>query len=145
MVLKATKSKVKENFGVKLVVYSQNETGMKTLYLFIFLCSLSGSAIAQAPYGYDGDQPDRMDVKRGMTLFPNPTVDYVHIRFEHVNIDNIIVSMHNIIGNEVAIETEQIDDHELRIRVKDFDAGYYLLALKDEQSKFRGTYKFLKL
>ena len=117
---------------------------MKTLYVLIFLCSLAGSVVAQGP-GFEGEQPDRLDAKRGVTLFPNPTTDFISIRFENINVSQMTVSMHNIIGNEISITPEQIDDHELKIRVKDFDAGYYLLALKDDQSKFRGTYKFLKL
>jgi len=118
---------------------------MKTLYVLIFLFSLAGSAIAQGPMGFESEQPERIDGKRGVTLFPNPTTDFITIRFEHINVRQMTVSMHNIIGNEISISPEQIDDHELKIRVKDFDAGYYLLALKDEHSKFRGTYKFLKL
>ncbi|MEJ7646637.1 MAG: T9SS type A sorting domain-containing protein [Chryseolinea sp.] len=118
---------------------------MKTLYVFIFLCSLVGSAIAQGPIGFESEQPERLDMKRGVTLFPNPTTDFISIRFEHINVGKMTVTMHNIIGNQISVSPEQIDDHELKIRVKDFDAGYYLLALKDEQSKFRGTYKFLKL
>lgn len=118
---------------------------MKTLYVFIFFCTLMGPAIAQGLTGFESEQPERMDAKRGVTLYPNPTTDFISIRFEHINVGKMTVSMHNIIGNEILITPEQIDDHELKIRVKDFEAGYYLLALKDEQSKFRGTYKFLKL
>jgi hypothetical protein len=52
--------------------------------------------------------------------------------------------VHNIIGNRINIETEVIDEHTLRVKVKDLASGYYLLAIKDPESKFRGTYKFLK-
>jgi hypothetical protein len=41
-------------------------------------------------------------------------------------------------------ESELIDEHEIRIKVKDLDTGYYLLALKDDHAKLQGTYKFLK-
>lgn len=118
---------------------------MKILYSFILILTLAGGAFAQGPGGPGFEQGGvRSETAKAVHLYPNPTTEFVHVRLETLNIDHVKVSMHNIIGNELPIETEKIDDHELRIRVKDFDAGYYLLALRDEQSNFRGTYKFLK-
>ena len=117
---------------------------MRSLYLLIMLFVFAGSVMGQVATSYDYEQPDRKDLSKAVQIFPNPAVEFVHIRLDHVNLDNVSVTMHNIIGNEFNIETERVDEHEVRIKVKDFDAGYYLLALKDEQSKFLGTYKFLK-
>ncbi|HTE29706.1 MAG TPA: T9SS type A sorting domain-containing protein [Chryseolinea sp.] len=117
---------------------------MKLLYVLLIFVASAGTAFAQGPTTIDMEQPDRPDNGKAVQIFPNPTTEFVHIRLEHINLDGVKVSMHNIIGNEISIETERIDQHELRIRVKDFDAGYYLLALKDDQSNFKGTYKFLK-
>ena len=118
---------------------------MKRLYILVVMMALTGAALAQASGGYGVEQSgERLESVKAVHLYPNPTTEFVHIRLESMNIDHIKVSMHNIIGNELPIETEKVDDHELRIRVKDFDAGYYLLALRDEQTNFRGTYKFLK-
>src|SRR4030095_8047576 len=117
---------------------------MRKFYLILILFSfLACSFGVRAQATFDGEQPERNEISKSVHLFPNPAVEYVHVRVEHVNLDKVKVSMHNIIGNEIGIETERIDEHEIRIKVKDFDAGYYLLALKDEDSKFRGTYKFL--
>lgn len=118
---------------------------MKTLYTLVLVMALAGGALAQGPGTFGVDQAgERTETAKAVHLYPNPTTEFVHIRLETMNIEHVKVSMHNIIGNELAIETEKVDDHELRIRVKDFDAGYYLLALRDDQSNFRGTYKFLK-
>jgi hypothetical protein len=118
---------------------------MKRLYTLVLMMALAGAAMAQATGGFDLEQSgERAESVKAVHLYPNPTTEFVHIRLESMNIAHVKVSMHNIIGNELPIETEKIDDHELRIRVKDFDAGYYLLALHDEQTNFRGTYKFLK-
>jgi hypothetical protein len=118
---------------------------MGKFYKIILFCAfVAGSFVVRAQASYDSEQPERNDISKSVHIYPNPAVEYVHVKLENVNIENVKVSMHNIIGNEINIETERIDEHELRIRVKDFDAGYYLIALKDEQSKFRGTYKFLK-
>lgn len=118
---------------------------MKRLYTLLVMIALAGTALAQASGSFSLEQGgERMETAKSVHLYPNPTTEFVHIRLETINVDHVKVSMHNIIGNELPIETEKVDDHELRIRVKDFDAGYYLLALRDDQSNFRGTYKFLK-
>ncbi|MEJ1239649.1 T9SS type A sorting domain-containing protein [Chryseolinea sp. T2] len=118
---------------------------MKRLYSLILILTLAVSAYAQGPGGSVYEQGGgKAETVKTVNLYPNPTTEFVHVRLETMNIDHVKVSMHNIIGNELPIETEKVDDHELRIRVKDFDSGYYLLALRDEQSNFRGTYKFLK-
>lgn len=116
---------------------------MRFLTFIILLIALAGTAFGQIP-AIDPGQSEYSDPSKVIHIFPNPATDFVHVRLENVNLDNVEVSMHNIIGNEINIETEKINEHEIRIRVKDFDAGYYLLALKDDQSKFRGTYKFVK-
>jgi hypothetical protein len=42
------------------------------------------------------------------------------------------------------IESEIVDEHEVRIRVKDLSTGYYLLAIKDEVTGLRTIHKVLK-
>lgn len=118
---------------------------MKRLYILVLLVGLAGVALAQGPGGFSPEQGgERIVSAKSIQLYPNPAIEFLNVRLETVNIDHLKVSMHNIIGNELPIETERIDDHQIRIRVKDFEAGYYLLALRDEQSNFRGTYRFLK-
>jgi hypothetical protein len=77
-------------------------------------------------------------------IFPNPAVEYVHIKIERVPAAQVSLAVHNILGNEMVIETEVVDEHELRIKVKDLAVGYYLLAVRDKESKNKGTFKFLK-
>lgn len=117
---------------------------MRLLSIFIVLITLASHAIGQVQATRDFDQPPQQDLAKAVQIFPNPAVEFVHVRLDHVNLDGATVSVHNIIGNEINIDTERISEHEIRIKVKDFDAGYYLLAINDSQSKFRGIYKFLK-
>jgi len=87
---------------------------------------------------------ERQDLAKNIQIFPNPAMDYVHVRLEHINFNEVKFTLHNIIGNPIPVESELIDEHEIRLKVKDLDAGYYLLALKDDHAKLQGTYKFLK-
>jgi hypothetical protein len=83
---------------------------------------------------------------KNVSVYPNPAVDvdYVEVKFQPLLAANIKLTLYNIIGNEIPVETEVIDDHKIRIRVKDFATGYYLIALHDEETQFKGTFKFLK-
>jgi hypothetical protein len=89
-------------------------------------------------------QPEQQETSRSVAIFPNPAVEYVHVRLEQVPANELSVSLHNIIGNEISVETEVLNEHEIRVRVKDLDAGYYLIALRNDKTNFRGTYKFVK-
>jgi hypothetical protein len=88
--------------------------------------------------------PEKADLTKSITIYPNPSTDFVHIKLATLNAHQVKITLYNILGNEVTAETEVVDDHEVRIRVKEFSTGYYLIAVKDEQTQFRGTYKFLK-
>jgi len=79
-------------------------------------------------------------------IYPNPVNDdFVHIRVESINNQAFSYTLHSVIGNTVSAEVEKVDEYEVKIRVKDLVSGYYLVTIKDNDSKFRGTYKFLKL
>lgn len=84
------------------------------------------------------------ETTRNVQIYPNPATEFLHIKLEQVPADKVVLTLHNIIGNEMEIETEVISEYELRVRVKDLASGYYLLAIRDEGSNFRGTYKILK-
>lgn len=116
---------------------------MRIFYsIVISLFALAFSANGQAREEL-GTQQGPFDNK-SIHIYPNPAVDFVHVRLEKVPARQVSLSVHNIIGNEMTVESEVISEHEIRIRVKELDAGYYLLALKDDEDHFRGTYKFLK-
>ncbi|HEY3402959.1 MAG TPA: T9SS type A sorting domain-containing protein [Ohtaekwangia sp.] len=81
---------------------------------------------------------------KSVQLFPNPAVDYVHIRIEQVDISKVRFSLHNLIGNKQEVEYEVMDEHELRIKVKDLAMGYYLITVNDMETNLNGTFKFVK-
>jgi hypothetical protein len=111
-----------------------------SIVFFLFVFALTAQAQTREEYDVQHGPFD----SKSIHIFPNPAVDFVHVRFDKVQAKQVKLSVHNIIGNEIKVETELIDEHEIRIRVKELDAGYYLLAVKDEEDHFRGTYKFVK-
>jgi Secretion system C-terminal sorting domain len=85
-----------------------------------------------------------LEIIKSVKLYPNPATEFLSLRLESPISHHLKLTVHNIIGNSVEVESEIIDDHEVRLKVKDLSAGYYLLAVNDESSGFKGVYKFLK-
>jgi hypothetical protein len=82
--------------------------------------------------------------QRSVSIFPNPAVEYLNVKFESPIAKKTKLTVHNVIGNVVDVETEMLDEFEVRLKVKDLPVGYYLLAVRDEESNSRSTIKFLK-
>jgi hypothetical protein len=85
-----------------------------------------------------------VNLSRSVHLFPNPAIEYVNVKLDQFPAENVQITVHSIIGNELQVQTEVLDENVIQVKVKDLAAGYYFLAVKDEESNFRGTYKFLK-
>lgn len=85
------------------------------------------------------------DHGKNISVYPNPVADdYVFVKMEDLDARQVKFTLYNIIGNEMRAEIEVLGQHEVRMRIKDLAAGYYLIALRDDGTKFKGTYKFLK-
>jgi hypothetical protein len=109
--------------------------------LVVIFALISGVTFGQI--ATDEISPER-DPAKSVHIFPNPAVEYVSIRLADVSVTKMKLAVMNILGTTMESETEVIDEHELRVKVKDLPAGYYFLALKDEKTQYRGTFKFLK-
>jgi hypothetical protein len=77
-------------------------------------------------------------------LFPNPTEDYLHIEIKNSNLQNPTITLYNIIGNEISLDVEKDENGIFEIAVKDLPSGYYLVAIRDDKTFFKETYKFVK-
>lgn len=88
------------------------------------------------------------DPSKSVQIYPNPATEYLIVKLNDFPAEKVRLSLHTIIGNQMDVETEITEDSNnekvIRVKVKDLASGYYLLAVKDDDSKFRGTYKFLK-
>ena len=114
------------------------------LILMVSLVSAFQSGVAQSQPQDNAPVMAEVNITKTVHLFPNPATDFVDVKLDHFPAQHVKLTVHNIIGNELQVETEILDEHLIRVRVKELATGYYLLAVKDEDSNFRGTYKFLK-
>jgi hypothetical protein len=115
---------------------------MKRLVLSLLL--VASALIGVLAQSYPATFSERQEDPKIVRVFPNPAIDFIHVKVEHAKAENLKLTLHNIIGNETRIESEIVDEHEVRIRVKDLSTGYYLLTIKDEVSGLRTIHKVLK-
>lgn len=141
------KNTFKANFGLIFVVQGERIITAMRATKIIIVCIIALATGLQV-FGQQSEvvpvQAERIDISKSVRIFPNPAVEYVYIKVHQFKAQDVSLTLHNIIGNEIAFESEIIDEHELRVTVKDLDAGYYLIGLKDKSSRFSGTFKFVK-
>lgn len=112
---------------------------MRISTLVLILLASYGTASAQKSELAQG-QTDPMRV----SVYPNPASDFISLKVPGVAVRDARITVFSLIGNEVRVEQEIIDDEEIRLRVKDLPSGYYLLAVRHEEAGFQATRKFLK-
>jgi hypothetical protein len=118
---------------------------VKTILLTFALACLGMAAFGQGREGFDKMEPhDRSELNKSVHLYPNPAIEYLSVKFDEPVARRTKYSVHNIIGSTMEVESELVDEFEVRFRVKDLPTGYYLIVLKDDTSNQRGTFKFLK-
>jgi hypothetical protein len=112
----------------------------KTLFLGAFLSFVTHFAVGQA---HDTFPPEHGDSAKLVKIFPNPAVEYLSVKFETPKARTIKLTLHNIIGNTMEVESELVDEYEIRLRVKDLPTGVYVLAVKEDGAP-QNSFKFLK-
>ena len=119
---------------------------MRVLKIFVLvgLVGISRVGLGQGREEMSLPGYQHSDIVRSMKVYPNPATDFINLKLEAPNARHVKLTLHTIIGNSLEVESEIIDDNEVRLKVKDLTTGYYLLAVKDERSGFKGVYKFLK-
>ncbi|HMR56577.1 MAG TPA: T9SS type A sorting domain-containing protein [Cyclobacteriaceae bacterium] len=88
--------------------------------------------------------PNSPDPVKQVQVYPNPAVEFLSLKFETPLAKKVRLTVHNILGNTLEVETEVVDEHEIKLKVKDLATGYYFVSVRDDQAALRGTYKFLK-
>lgn len=125
-----------------------------TLLLFVSMASLIGvqaqvrtnsASPAITPsreFAYQGD--GIIDPRSDVRLFPNPAVEYLIVEVKSQELSNVSFELNNIIGNTFQMRSEPLGENRYKIYVKDLRPGYYFLTLKDDNSTYKHTYRFLK-
>lgn len=114
----------------------------KALYLLIALVLTVQLGFSQTKEdGFYSNQPDPL---KSLQVYPNPATEFVNVKFDTPQAKKVKLTIYNILGTSIELETEVVDEFEIKIKVKDLATGYYFLSVRDESSSIRSTYKFLK-
>lgn len=117
------------------------------ILLVVFLAVTAPVAFAQLPNsGLESavGAPPQNESLKSVRLYPNPSIEYLQVKFETPIARLVKLNVHNIIGSEMPLESEVIDDYQLNVRVKDYTAGVYLLSIRNGESGQKSAFKFLK-
>ncbi len=117
---------------------------LKITILSALLALLAAPAFAQSIGELDRFSNEVLESRNEVKLFPNPSVEYLNVTIANSDLENVTFTVHNIIGNVVEVEVEEVGPSDYKVNVEDLPTGYYLLAIKDEKKHFQETYKFLK-
>lgn len=118
---------------------------LKKAYILFLALALSVATVsAQQTNGQSSVFSTSTNEKNQIELYPNPAVDYLIVEISNPSITNAEFELHSIIGNRIRIEPEEIGYNRFRIPLKDYSTGYYFLVIRDEFSRFKKAYKFLK-
>jgi hypothetical protein len=79
-----------------------------------------------------------------LSVFPNPTSDLVNIRINHSSIEQVVVSITDLQGNEVYNGKYAGVSNTIGINTSAYASGTYVLSLKNNNNQVLGTYKIIK-
>jgi hypothetical protein len=116
---------------------------LTAILILVLTAGMLSSAFAQGS-GEIGFKRNSLSEVNKIEIFPNPSVDFLNIEINNSKMKKPVLELYSIIGNVVKVELENITDNRFRVDVSKIPAGYYLLSIRDEQTQFKETYKFLK-
>ncbi len=125
---------------------------MKFYFIFTFflILFLSQQAFGQdGPVGKNKTELSKMNTESltniaEVELYPNPATDFLNIKLKDSNLKNVQFEMYNVIGNKLELELETVNAENYKVNVKNFNSGYYLLIIKDQNSRYNKAFKFRK-
>jgi len=119
----------------ELVVQSQTDSDGNTLDGGF----TAGATVTTA--SIQGTDVNLLDVK----VFPNPTTELVNIRINHSTLEQVIVSITDIQGEEVYYGKYAGISNTIGINTATYAPGTYMLFLKNKNNLVLGTYKIIIL
>ena len=122
----------------------RNKLYIATLAVFMAFSGFAQSTDGTVASAENNFYNQSLDTNNKIEIYPNPAVDYVVVQISNSTLENTAFEMHSIIGNEVIIHPEDLGNGKYRIPVKEFATGYYFLVVKDEITRFKKAYRFLK-
>ena len=81
------------------------------------------------------------DISLEIVVYPNPATDYVKLKVENYEIENLSYQLYNI--NGTLLENKKIEGNETSIVMRNLIQGTYFLKVTDKQKEIK-TFKIIK-
>ena len=116
------------------------------LIILSFALIVSVSAMGQTEEISSADEVFASDIRQEnvIDIYPNPAVRYLIVNVQNSTMEDTEFELHSIIGNKMTINVQDLGQGKYRIPVENFATGYYFLIIKDEETRFKRAYKFMK-
>lgn len=99
----------------------------------------------QAQSAMNNNNQNTVNSKIEVKAYPNPVVDELNIETpEGMKVEDLSIRIFSLIGTEMKISKEVENSRKLRIDVKNFPPGYYLISVRDEVSRKTDSMRILK-
>lgn len=130
-----------------LCKYMYNKLIIASFAFFLSLTALSqdlGASTTLVSTTESNFSNKAMDLDNKIQIYPNPAVEFLIVEIDNDDLTDAKFEMHSIIGNKIQIKPINLGDGRFRIPVKDLSTGYYFLVIKDDATRFKKAYRFLK-
>ena len=117
---------------------------IKTILLISMLSMFGVTSFAQTNSVELNLKGGDIQLVNKVDIYPNPTVDILHIKISNSSLTNPVIKLYNIIGSFVEVSVDKLEDDIFTIDVQQLRAGYYMVSIEDEGTQFTELYKFLK-
>jgi len=81
------------------------------------------------------------DISLEIVVYPNPATDYVKLKVENYETENLLYQLYNI--NGILLENKKIESNETSIVFRNHIQGTYFLKITDKQKEIK-TFKIIK-
>ncbi len=136
---------------LKLCKWIGNSSMMRLIFLLL-IGIISIQAHAQTATTRNDIRPEAPTVSQKdiitinhVNLYPNPVADFLNVKIENSTLEKVEFELYNIIGNNLSVKVEELDESSFKLDIKDLNPGYYLVVIKDPLKRFNKSYKFQKL
>ncbi len=114
-----------------------------TLAFLAFICINSVQAQQSNAISRVSEELEKKNYQ--VAIYPNPATEFITIRSELSDFENVEFEIFSLIGNKVTHKVEKVSEAEYRIPVREYASGHYLLIIKDSKASYRRAFKFQKV
>ena len=117
---------------------------MRGFFAILIIIGAAYTGYSQSETASSGSSFATFEEVVQVDLYPNPATEQINIRVSDNSTPKLVFQMHNIIGNKIQVQAEEVAPGHYRIRLEDLTPGYYLLSVREEGKSKNKVHKFLK-